>query len=88
MIHGHPKLLAIPGGKDLLWAAANDVNFHARVRYHWRKVQSDPGDLAGDNAALLGIAIATASVGIRPGWIPEVQRLGMAVAGILEPLFP
>jgi len=61
--------------------------FKARVRYHWKKGLAEPGDCEGDSPMLMGIAIATAVVGIRPGWIPEVQKMGAELAPLFKKLF-
>lgn len=44
----------------------------------------DPGDCEGDDSLLLGLSIAEAHIGVRPGWIPEVQKIGVRYAEILE----
>lgn len=68
-----------------LWG--RDPRFRRRVAYHWKKNQEEPGDCKGMPALLMGLAIATAHVGIRPGWIPEVQRLGCIIEPIVSPIF-
>lgn len=56
--------------------------FLARARHHFRKNMAEPGDCKGDTALLMGLAIATAHVGVGPGWIPEVQRIGCEIADL------
>lgn len=61
-----------------------DRNALQRARRAYRKNLWEPGDCAGDVALLAGLAIAQAHVGVSPGWIPEVQRIGVAIAKIAE----
>jgi hypothetical protein len=58
----------------------------ARARRIYRKALADPGDLRGDDSALAGIAVAEALVGRGPGWIPEVQKIGMQIAAAMDQL--
>lgn len=62
-----------------------DRNALARARRAYQKNLADPGDCAGDSALLIGLAIAQADLGIFPGWLPEVQRVGCAIARLLVP---
>ena len=53
----------------------------------WRAYQKNidnPGDCAGDDSLLSGLAIGQACIGLRPGWIPEVQKIGCAIAKMIE----
>ena len=59
-------------------------NFQRRASRAYQKSLLEPGDSAGDQALLLGLAIAQAQVGIHAGWIPEVQKLGVAIAEKLD----
>lgn len=51
----------------------------AAARAH-RRLRRDPGDCGGDELLLKCLAVAEAVVGRGPGWIPEVQRIGCALA--------
>jgi hypothetical protein len=55
-----------------------------RARRAYKRNLEDPGDCDGDIPLLAGLAIAQADVGMRPGWIPEVQRIGVAIAKLAE----
>lgn len=59
-----------------------DSRLRAAAHYYGRN-RRNPGDCAGDDAMLLGLAIAEAHVGHGIGWIPEVQRIGAEIAKIL-----
>jgi hypothetical protein len=59
-----------------------DGNALARASRAYRKNLAEPGDCAGDEKLLAGLAIAEAEIGIRPGWLPECQRIGVAIAEI------
>jgi hypothetical protein len=61
-----------------------DANFRQRARRAYRRCLADPGDCAGDDSLLIGLAIGEAVIGRRPGWIPEVQRIGCEIARLLE----
>lgn len=60
-----------------------DANALNRARRAFRRNLAEPGDCAGDNKLLLGLAIAFADVGLRAGWIPETQRVGVAIAELV-----
>ena len=61
-----------------------DPNFINRAEKAYRKNLQDPGDCAGDEFLLLGLSIAEADIGQGTGWIPEVQKIGVRYAEILE----
>lgn len=61
-----------------------DSGLSRRFRYHWRKNLADPGDCKGMPDLLAGLALATAIVGMGPGWLPEVQRIGCKLADLPE----
>lgn len=61
-----------------------DRNALQRARRAFKRNQEEPGDCNGDIALLAGLAIAQAEVGVRPGWIPEVQRIGCEIAKMIE----
>jgi len=61
-----------------------DPGFVGRAEKAYRKNLQDPGDCAGDEFLLLGLSIAEADVGQGTGWIPEVQKIGVRYAEILE----
>lgn len=61
-----------------------DSNALQRARRAYKRNLQEPGDCAGDIPMLAGLAIAQAEVGIRQGWIPEVQRIGVAIAKLAE----
>lgn len=63
-----------------------DINAIRRARRALRRNIFEPGDCAYDPALLIGLAIAFADIGYRPGWIPEVQRIGRAIADSLKPM--
>ena len=58
-------------------------NFLARARRAYKRNLADPGDCAGDEKLLAGLAVAQAHVGTRAGWIPETQRIGVAIVNLL-----
>lgn len=55
-------------------------NFLSRTRKAIARNLAEPGDCANDLPLLIGLAIAQAEIGIRPGWIPAVQSLGCTLA--------
>lgn len=55
-------------------------NFLARTRKAVARNLAEPGDFANDIPLLVGLAIAQAEIGMRPGWIPDVQSLGCKLA--------
>jgi len=59
-----------------------DRNALQRARRAYAKNLAEPGDCGNDDCLLAGLAIAQADVGVRPGWIPEVQRIGCNIATI------
>lgn len=61
-----------------------DKNALQRARRAYKRNLQEPGDCHGDIPMLAGLAIAQAEVGMRPGWIPEVQRIGVAIAKLAE----
>ena len=61
-----------------------DKNALQRARRAYKRNLQEPGDCQGDIPMLAGLAIAQAEVGLRPGWIPEVQRIGVAIAKLAE----
>ncbi len=61
-----------------------DKNALQRARRAFKRNLQEPGDCEGDIPMLAGLAIAQAEVGLRPGWIPEVQRIGVAIAKLAE----
>ena len=64
--------------------SAPDKNALQRARRAFRKNIADPGDCRGDIPLLAGLAIAQAHIGVSPGWIPEVQRIGCLIAKLAE----
>jgi hypothetical protein len=50
-------------------------------RFYNRNLR-EPGDCAGDDALLAGLAIAEAEIGKGIGWIPRVQHLGELIANL------
>lgn len=61
-------------------------NYLARANRALRKNLAEPGDVGGDDLHLLiGLALAQAEIGMRPGWIPEVQKLGCEIADLPIP---
>lgn len=63
---------------------APDKNALSRARRAFKRNLQEPGDCAGDVPLLAGLAIAQADIGMSPGWIPEVQRIGVAIAKLAE----
>lgn len=61
-----------------------DKNSLQRARRAYKRNLDEPGDCQGDIPLLAGLAIAQAEVGLRPGWIPEVQRIGVEIAKLAE----
>jgi hypothetical protein len=61
-----------------------DPGFVGRAEKAHRRNLRDPGDCEGDEFLLLGLSIAEADIGQGTGWIPEVQRVGVEYAKILE----
>ena len=61
-----------------------DPGFIGRAEKAYRRNLRDPGDCAGDEFLLLGLSIAEADIGQGAGWIPEVQKIGVRYAEILE----
>lgn len=61
-----------------------DRNALQRARRAFKRNQEEPGDCNGDLPLLMGLAIAQAEVGVGPGWIPEVQRIGCEIAKLIE----
>lgn len=62
----------------------NSQNAHRRANAAYKKNLEEPGDCSGDNILLMCLAVAQAIVGVRPGWIPEVQRRACEYAEYLE----
>lgn len=54
-------------------------NFNRRARAAFKRNLIEPGDCAGDIEFLAALAVAQAQLGIRPGWIPEVQRIAYEI---------
>jgi hypothetical protein len=61
-----------------------DSGFVGRAEKAYRRNLQDPGDCAVDEFLLLGLSIAEADIGQGTGWIPEVQKIGVRYAEILE----
>jgi len=55
------------------------------VARRYRKYAADPGDCAGDEPLIMGLAIADAFIGTgHPGWIPVVQKTGCEIAELVN----
>ncbi len=67
---------------DFIWKS--DGPFQTRARAAFLRNLAEPGDCANDSLLLAALAVAEAEVGMSPGWIPEVQRVGCAIASALE----
>ena len=61
-----------------------DANAIRRAQRAFKRNLAEPGDCAGDEKLLAGLAVAFADVGLRPGWIPETQRIGVDVAKLAK----
>jgi len=70
-----------PDGTPAFHASSAFVGKAKRI---YARNQEDPGDCAGDEFLLLGLSIAEADIGQGTGWIPEVQKIGVQYAEILE----
>ena len=62
-----------------------DRNALQRARRALARNRAEPGDCAGDLPLLAGLAVAEAEVGRGAGWLPVVQRKGVAIAQLIEP---
>lgn len=60
-----------------------DSNAIRRAQRAYRKNLENPGDCADLPKVLIGLAIAQADIGVRPGWIPQVQSVGCKIADLL-----
>lgn len=58
--------------------------FRQRARRAFARNLAEPGDCAGNLPLLAGLAVAEAEIGRVAGWIPEVQRIGCAIAKAIE----
>ena len=70
-----------PDGTPAFHASSAFVGKAKRI---YARNQEDPGDCEGDEFLLLGLSLAEAHIGTDPGWIPEVQKIGVRYAEILE----
>lgn len=70
-----------PDGTPAFHASPDFVQISRRI---YTRNQQDPGDCAGDEFLLLGLSLAEAHIGTGTGWIPEVQKVGVRYAEILE----
>lgn len=74
---------AISAAKQAGFVRFTDKNFKLRAARAFNRNLADPGDCAGDEKLLAGLAVAQAEIGIRTGWLPEVQRIGVAIAELI-----
>lgn len=61
-----------------------DRSIIRRSTFRYRSNQREPGDCAGDDPLLAGLAIAESVIGHGPGWIPAVQALGCKIAALSD----
>ena len=59
-------------------------NFLRRANAAMRRNISEPGDCGDDCNLLVGLAVAESQIGRGAGWIPEVQRIGCAIAKMID----
>jgi hypothetical protein len=79
LIHGNR-----PDGTPAFHASPSFVE---RAKRAYTRNKKNSGDCADDKFLLLGLSIAEAEFPGRfmfPGWIPEIQKYGVAYAEILE----
>jgi hypothetical protein len=62
----------------------HDKDTLRRASAAYKRNQAEPGDCGEDISLLIGLAIAEAEIGVGPGWMPEVQKLGVYLAQILD----
>lgn len=87
-----------PEIRSIMWAQINSAikadlipsirydrrNFLARARKALLRNLAELGDCSNDIPLLVGLAIAQAEIGVRPGWIPAVQALGCRLAAFTK----